>query len=396
MNKELISVVIPVYNAEKYLEQCIDSILAQTYECLEIIVVNDGSTDNSLQICTQYAKKDERIRVVNQKNHGNTRARKEGLAYATGNYICFADSDDWMKNNAIQALYEMITASDADVAAGNYHIWRDNQIVEMPLHLPEGMYETEEDWKQLYANCCETSADCAVWHNIWGKLYKTDLYRKAQSYVSDSINIGEDLVCMYAWMVLAKKIVISHEPMYYYRTVSDSMIQKRNDNLLVDINKVYNEISEIHEVLKADEILYKAAMQYLMRWTITAAGRMFSENSASGYIFPYEKIPCGAKVVLYGAGRIGQSYYQQIKSGAYCDLIGIVDQSAEKLKGTGMPVYSRTALHNLAFDYIVVSIKSQKAAEEVTEWLKEQGVEDKKIVWNPPTLMQNHIMFGCV
>ncbi len=396
MNKDLISVVIPVYNAEKYLEQCLDSILRQTYECLEIIVVNDGSTDNSLEICKKYERKDKRIRVVNQRNHGNTRARKAGLAYATGSYICFVDSDDWIKENTIWNLYEMITDSKADVAAVNYHIWRENQILEMPLRLEEGIYETDEDWERLYTKSCEINNNFAVWHNIWGKLYKTDLYRRAQSYVRDSINIGEDLVCMYAWMTLADKVVISHEPLYFYRTVSDSMIQKKNDKLLMDINKVYNEICEIHEDLESDEGLFKAAMQYLNRWTIAAAGRLFCETSASGYVFPYESIPGGAKVVLYGAGRVGQSYYQQIRAGAYCELTGVVDRNARKYKTSAMPVAGVVELDKLTFDYILIAIKSPKAAQEIKLWLKEQGIDENKIIWKEPEIMENHIMLNCM
>lgn len=107
-NNELISIVIPVYNVENFLERCITSVLNQTFENIEIILVNDGSTDNSLRICQQYEKIDSRIFIINQENQGLSAARNSGINQARGKYICFIDSDDWIHEKYLEILYNDI------------------------------------------------------------------------------------------------------------------------------------------------------------------------------------------------------------------------------------------------------------------------------------------------
>ena len=113
-NKPLISIIIPVYNVERYLVQCIDSVCGQTYKNLEIILINDGSTDQSGNICDEYAKKDLRIKVIHKENGGNTSARKAGFTVATGEYIGFVDSDDWIDETMFGDLMEAMQKYQAD------------------------------------------------------------------------------------------------------------------------------------------------------------------------------------------------------------------------------------------------------------------------------------------
>ena len=106
--RDSISIIVPVYNVEKYLEKCIDSILNQSYQNLEIILIDDGSTDNSGSICDEYKKKDQRVQVIHQKNQGQSSARNAGLNIAKGSYIGFVDSDDWIEQNMYEKLYKNI------------------------------------------------------------------------------------------------------------------------------------------------------------------------------------------------------------------------------------------------------------------------------------------------
>ena len=115
MGKELISVIVPVYNAEKYLQKCLDSILEQTYQNLEIIIINDGSTDNSGQICQEYEKQDDRIIYIEKENSGVSDTRNAGLDRMTGTYVTFVDSDDWVEPNYIKFLYEKVIDHKADM-----------------------------------------------------------------------------------------------------------------------------------------------------------------------------------------------------------------------------------------------------------------------------------------
>ena len=116
-----ISIIVPIYNAEKFLNKCIKSILKQTFENFELILVNDGSTDKSLDICNKYAKSDKRIKVINKKNEGSVLARKRGIKEAKGDYVIFVDADDWISINALEVINEEINNNNADVIVFNYY-----------------------------------------------------------------------------------------------------------------------------------------------------------------------------------------------------------------------------------------------------------------------------------
>jgi len=118
---EKISVIIPVYNTSKYLKRCLDSIINQTYVNLEIICINDGSKDNSLEILNQYKKKDDRIIIIDKENQGVSAARNDGIKNSTGMYITFVDSDDWLELDAIEILYKTLINEKVDVVRGNYY-----------------------------------------------------------------------------------------------------------------------------------------------------------------------------------------------------------------------------------------------------------------------------------
>ena len=121
-NEPLVSVIVPIYNSGKYLDKCIDSIVNQTYKNLEIILVDDGSTDNAPEICDEWAKKDERIKVIHQENGGVSKARNVGLDNVTGEYISFVDSDDYVVRNYIDFLYYNLHAYGADISMGKQKV----------------------------------------------------------------------------------------------------------------------------------------------------------------------------------------------------------------------------------------------------------------------------------
>ena len=123
----LISIIIPVYNVEKYLRKCLDSIINQTYKKLEIILIDDGSTDNSGKICEEYAKKDDRIIVIHKENAGVSSARNRGIELANGKYIGFIDSDDWIEENMYETLYQNLLQFDVDISMCNYSIIRNHK-----------------------------------------------------------------------------------------------------------------------------------------------------------------------------------------------------------------------------------------------------------------------------
>lgn len=215
MAEELISIIIPVYNVEEYLSVCLDSVLSQTYKHIEIIVINDGSTDNSGNICDEYAKKDIRIKVFHQSNKGLAAARNIGLSHAQGKYIGFVDPDDLIAPDMYHSLYNEITNNQADIAICDMYIMIDNNVYSTKKRTGtiELLTNKEALLDLLIENKIQTSA-C-------DKLYKKDILQ-TDPFLKGSVY--EDLRFMPDIFIKCKKIVYINSPYYYYRCFRNGSI----------------------------------------------------------------------------------------------------------------------------------------------------------------------------
>jgi len=170
---DVISVIIPVYNVEQYLHRCLDSLIAQTYGNIELIIINDGSTDGSGRICDEYAVKDSRIRVIHQSNNGLSAALNTGLKKATGNYIGFVDSDDWIESDMYEVLYTAITSKSVPISIAGFYITSDTESVPMinAKTIPGGVISTKDILlyplkRDDYRGFCGY---------VWNKLYSAEI-----------------------------------------------------------------------------------------------------------------------------------------------------------------------------------------------------------------------------
>lgn len=211
--EELISVIVPIYKTEKYLCKCVDSILNQTYRNLEIILVNDGSPDYSGEICDEYEKKDNRIKVIHQKNGGISVAMNNALDLSTGVYIATVDSDDYIHEKMIEVLYGNLKKFDADLSVCNiidvyenetHHdeeYWSDEQKEQISI------FNSKEALENIIGNqmCIEVAA--------WNKLYKKELFENLRFKEG---KMYEDLFIIHRILDKASKIVYSNRPLYYY------------------------------------------------------------------------------------------------------------------------------------------------------------------------------------
>lgn len=218
---EKISIIVPVYNVEKYLDRCINSILKQTYQNLEIILVDDGSTDNSVEICDEYAKKDNRIKVVHKANGGLSDARNVGIDNATGEYIGLIDSDDWISEDMYLILYNNIKKENADISCCNKFLVYTNMMI------PYGnvdFYEVMNSERAIELMCThgylETSA--------YAKLYKKEIFQNIR-YPKGKVN--EDIYTTYKLLDKASKIVYDATPLYYYRQRKGSITNSKKVNV---------------------------------------------------------------------------------------------------------------------------------------------------------------------
>ena len=212
---EKITVIVPVYNVENYLNKCLDSLINQTYKNLEIIVINDGSTDNSGKICQEYAQKDNRIIYIEKENGGQSEARNMGLDRMTGSYVTFVDSDDWVELDYVEILYKKITEYQADIAVGNYYSFNEFERMYYFHIFGNSYYEKVYDNVSIFENFYESehmknfALIC-----VGGKLYKSDLFRELRFEVG---KLGEDGYLNQKIYLLAEKTIYLNAGLYAYR-----------------------------------------------------------------------------------------------------------------------------------------------------------------------------------
>ena len=241
--EELISVVVPVYNVEKYIDKCINSIINQTYKNLEIILVDDGSPDNCGNICDEYAKKDNRIIVIHKENGGLSDARNTGIEVSKGKYITFIDSDDYISDNYVSFLYNLIIEYKADISIGKHYVLYENGEINTATGKKYELEPKQALEMMLYGDDLDVSA--------WAKLYKKELFETVR-YPKG--RLFEDAATTYKLIDLSKKIIFHSEPIYYYIMRSDSISNKSfNDkkmDLITSTNEMSGYISDKYEDLK--------------------------------------------------------------------------------------------------------------------------------------------------
>lgn len=232
----LISVIVPVYNVEKYLEKCIDSIVNQTFDHLEIILVNDGSTDHSLEICEKYKVQDKRIKVIDKKNGGLSDARNVGTQVAMGKFITFVDSDDFIDSDMITYLYHLITQADADISICQHkEIDEKSGMINKYLSVSAKTIVGND-------NCMEAFfTNRGIGTIAWGKLYKKELFNGIR-YPKGKFH--EDVFTTYLLIARSRCIVIGNQHKYNYllrrNSISKSSFQLKHLDA-IEANKVRSE-----------------------------------------------------------------------------------------------------------------------------------------------------------
>lgn len=266
----LVSVIVPVYNVEDYLKKCIDSIIHQTYENIEIILVNDGSTDNSYEICQKFSKKDSRIILLNKKNGGLSDARNYGLKVATGDYVVFIDSDDYVRLNYVESLYHMIIKYKADVVACEYSEVSTNGNLLKQIYFNEPRNISTISGKNFLRYLYKDNYVANV--VVWNKMYKRSLFKLVQ-FENGRYYEDEFLIVPMFWNV--KKIFLLRESLYYYVQRENSITQSAmNKKKIIDSNASKSE-RVIFFADKDDPELFSLAVQNYKNWLITISNNRY-------------------------------------------------------------------------------------------------------------------------
>ena len=223
MNNPAISIIIPVYNAEKYLRRCIDSVLSQSFTDFELILVDDGSKDKSPQICDEYASQDTRVRVIHKANGGVSAARNDGLDIAKGEYITFIDSDDWVEREYLETLSNY---RDYDIVFFSHRmIYEDGYTTEFKFEAKEG--DKQNIW-EIVASLRKNAVGSNFYGYTWNKMFRRDIIEKYKIRFIEGLRISEDEVYTLDYCTHAKSIKVLPLCLYNYRVLGTGLTATKN------------------------------------------------------------------------------------------------------------------------------------------------------------------------
>lgn len=292
----LVSVIVPVYKTEQYLPKCIDSLLAQTLQELEIILVDDESPDGCGKICDDYAARYPNIRVIHKKNGGPQLARLEGIRVATGKYLGFVDSDDWVMPDMYKPMVEQAEAHGADVVAAG-HI-RDYETHQEPCEnlIPSGVYkEADLCWLWDHAVFNVEKMEQALAPCVWNKILRREKLQETLLNCNEKLAFGEDALHTFAALFSSSCVVIMNEHQQYrYRLRMGSTTNSYYKNYMHDIYVVYDKLHELAQPVKTDALLSNIAYNYVFLY-IGGIAQEFGKANPAGLLGKYRNIRAIAK-----------------------------------------------------------------------------------------------------
>lgn len=392
MRNYLISVIVPVYNVKAYLSECIESICMQTYGNLQIILVDDGSTDGSGEICDTYAGKDRRIQVLHGDNGGLVVARKRGLQHAKGEYIGFVDGDDYIDRNMYEEILKKAVETDADFVHTGF--WTDSggQCEEI-INFEEDLYEGIEDRYEFIRNNTETfmnRKERYISNSIWSKLFKSSLIRKAYSRVPDTQQYGEDGIALCRCIFEASRIATYRKAFYHYIVRKGSISHTNEYNNLLKYAGLYQTYEDLFR-----EYGYGEKASKDLEYFLGKLGLMYVDRIGDGnlYVERYKlaavRSYSGKKIVLYGAGRVGKNYYTQLARYRECQIVAWIDERYEKRQAEidYFTLLSPEKVAQYEFDYVLIAVFNRHISEQIKEKLMTMGIEEKKIKCEMPQII---------
>lgn len=383
MGHDLVSVVIPAYNVEKYIVECLESVVGQTYTDLEIIIVDDGSVDGSGVICDEYAKRDGRIQVVHQANSGAAAARKKGIQISNGKYLCFVDSDDKIDLSMIEYFVANIGNCDL-ITSGCYYETLDGEWIQRYDAFAPGIYEDESELNFFLNNYITYNdrMEDGVLPFLYTKMYKNEIAKEVVNNIDLGIKYAEDRDFLFQYILKCQSICITHMCFYYYQNNSGSIMNNVNKNFMNDLNRLYLSLEQAFSKHPAKKELMHQLQLFIMSriYRIPEFMRFDPEVQMVHYTFPFYNLPGMVKLILYGAGILGLDYYRQIKKKEEFDLVLWVDKNWEKYQDRFASVVSPDCIAEVEYDYIILAV-SIKYVDEVREELIAKGVPESKMLW---------------
>lgn len=378
-NIPLVSIIVPIYNLGKYISDCVNSLISQTYTNIEIILINDGSTDNSKDICEEFCKLDSRIILLNHTtNLGVVTTRNDGIKVSKGQYLLLVDGDDWIEGDTVEIFMNKI--ADTDLVSCGF-------IKEYDAKTNSKVYNKNvlgiKNIDEILSNSILASAEgeAIISNFVWGKFFKTELVQKIVNCLDTTITLGEDFVFVYKYLLLCKSVNLIPECLYHYRVRQGSAANSKNVQSLAILNKIYNSLEKDFNKHVMKDILIPQLQKWITHRLRRAIndGMGFSEKLHS-YVINANGLD-NKKIVLFGAGDVGKEAFYQLSTFGY-EIVLWIDNSKREYNGKRISLPSQ--ILNTDFDIVYIAVNSSGVAEEMQKQLLDMGIEESKILWRAP------------
>lgn len=381
---EKISIIVPIYNAELYLQKCIKSILNQTYSNIQVILIDDGSTDNSGNICDTYSKQDNRIEVYHTENNGLVAARKLGLKVSVGKYIGFVDADDYIEPTTFSELKDAIKKNNSDfVHFGFIEENFKNSVAVCNYY--DAIFEMKDKYDQINFLCAHILEQTDVSPSIWSKLFKADFIKKCYKNVPDKQQYGEDMICLCYCILEANRIYLSKKTRYHYVVRANSLSHLDNREYVINEVKLWNCILNVLDEYECADLTRKGIFSFFKK-RIFYSIEQISEKRVRmpRYYFTNIKEIYGKSIIIYGAGNVGQDYYAQICGFNKCKIVAWVDAQWYKCGINYFEIVGLEKIKNMKFDLILIAVADVQIKEEIKNTLMHEGYLESKMYWEKP------------
>ncbi len=371
----LLSVIVTVYNEEKYLEECLNSICSQIFEDFEIVCVNDGSTDGSQRILEHYSNIDDRVKVVYQENKGLVEARKTGVREAHGKYIGFVDADDWIEPEMYEEMVELMELYHTDLLSAGIIDSGNQKKLDCS---EEGLY-VDNGFDELISTLfySDKHLQYRMYPNTVTKIYKRDILKETIIGIPSAVRYREDDCLTYSYLMRCTSVFVLRKAFYHYRYVANSHSRKWDERFFSHINDYYLFVRESFSRSAYNNVLLPQLDRYYAQTIVEAINKSnMTADSITEISFP---VVGKRNVIVYGAGTYGQRMARRIMMSTNHVFICAIDRNYKQLSSLDYPVYSPDALKKMDFDVVLIALENKQICERIKEDLVALGIDVKKI-----------------
>lgn len=382
-----LSVIVTVYNCDQYLQRCLESLMGQTYGEFEIVIVDDGSTDDSAKICDAFARKRDYVKVLHKVNGGTVSARKAGMEAASGEIVSFIDGDDWVDSKFCACLIQPFQENGGiDVVSSglSFEYVRDaKKNYVLTDSVKPGLYTRAALRSRVLPNLvCDYERDSfAITTSICCKMLRKSVALEAMACMDEGLTFGEDGVYVLAVLLKAENVFVLDQAYYHYEQHEASQNYKYEMKSYEQLSRLQQSMVKIARDADMYQTL-KLQIDYYMKTYLRKIAMCVYDINEDGrvYLFPADKVAPESRVLVHGAGKVGQQYIKYIARTQKYELVAWTDKNAEE---QFIDIYIPCSIREITvmeYDYIILAAASDSVLEQMQEDVCKYNIPEEKIV----------------